>query len=70
MACDNNMSVGTGWIRSVHCVLCGSMATLKPTKTTRLVLRCDYCGLLLFANKERAQQILLGLTSYQDGLMR
>jgi hypothetical protein len=64
------MSVGIGWVRSVRCVLCGSTATLKPTKTARLVLRCDYCGLLLFANKERAQQILLGLPSYQDGLMR
>jgi hypothetical protein len=63
------MSVGIGWIRSVRCVLCGSMATLKPTKTARLVLRCDYCGLLLFANKERAQQILLGLTQYHDGPM-
>jgi len=66
----DNMSVGIGWVRSVRCVLCGSMATLKPTKTTRLVLRCDYCGLLLFANKEVAQQILLRLPSYQDGLMR
>jgi hypothetical protein len=61
------MSVGIGWIRSVRCVLCGSMATLKPTKTARLVLRCDYCGLLLFANKEVAQQILLRLPFYQGG---
>jgi hypothetical protein len=64
------MSVGIGWVRSVRCVLCGSMATLKRTKTTRLVLRCDYCGLLLFAKKERAQQILLGLPSYQNDPMR
>lgn len=64
------MSFGTGWIRSVHCVLCGSMDTLKPTKTTRLVLRCDYCGLLLLANKEKAQQILSRLRNYQAGTLR
>ena len=52
-------NVGTGWVKSVQCVLCSSIATLKPTKTARLVLRCDNCGTLLFANKEKGQQLLL-----------
>lgn len=58
------MTFGTGWARSVRCILCGSNATLKPTKTTRLVLRCDNCGILLFANKEASQDRLLRLPTY------
>ena len=35
--------------RDVHCPLC-SYPTLKSTKTNRLMLRCDNCKLLMFAN--------------------
>jgi hypothetical protein len=34
---------------SKHCDRDGWPA-VKPTKTNRLVLRCDNCGMLLFAN--------------------
>ena len=31
-------------------VFCNAMATLKPTKTRRIMLRCSTCGALVFAN--------------------
>jgi hypothetical protein len=41
-------------------------AVVKPTKTNRLVLRCDNCGMLHFANGEDAQEILSGLPYHND----
>jgi uncharacterized Zn finger protein len=54
------------WERSVYCPFCGSMARLKPTKTNKLVLRCDECGLLAFANAKFSQHYLLSLQDYQQ----
>ena len=31
-------------------VFCNAMATLKPTKTRRIMLRCSTCGALVLAN--------------------
>ena len=38
---------------------------VKPTKTHRLVLRCDNCGMLLFANGDDTQERLAGLPRVQ-----
>ena len=52
--------------RTVACLLCHLPATVKPTKTNRLVLRCDNCGMPLFANGEDAQERLSGLPDYNE----
>ena len=52
--------------RTIACLLCNLPAVVKPTKTNRLVLRCDNCGMLLFANGEDAQERLSGLPDYND----
>jgi hypothetical protein len=41
------------------------MATLKPTKTNKLIPRCNNCTLLIFANANLSQQKLLMLPNYQ-----
>jgi hypothetical protein len=44
------------------------MATLKITKTNKLMLRCNNnCTLLIFANGKLSQQKLLMLPNYQFG---
>lgn len=53
---SNTLSIFRSWERIVHCILCNSMATLKPTKTRRIMLRCNTCGVLLFANGMLAQE--------------
>ena len=49
---------GNKTYRTVTYLICNLLATVKPTKTNRLVLRCDNCGMLLFANGEDAQERL------------
>jgi hypothetical protein len=44
-----------------------SRSTLKPTKTNKLMLRCNNCTLLIFANGRLSQQKLLMLPNYQFG---
>ena len=46
------------WERIVYCLFCNSMATLKPTKTGRIMLRCNTCGALVFANSLLSQNII------------
>ncbi len=53
------------WNRIVYCPFCNWMATLKPTKTNKLMLRCNNCTLLIFANGKLSQQKLLMLPNYQ-----
>jgi hypothetical protein len=53
------------WNRIVYCPFCNWMATLKPTKTNKLMLRCNNCTLLIFANGTLSQQKLLMLPKYQ-----
>jgi hypothetical protein len=48
----------------VHCLLCNSIATLKGTKTGHLMLRCDSCGVLVYANQPPSQQRLANLPDY------
>ena len=48
----------------VYCPLCNSIATLKGTKTGHLMLRCDYCGVLIYANQPLSQQKLANLPDY------
>ena len=55
------------WHRIVYCPFCNWMATLKPTKTNKLMLRCNNCTLLIFANAMLSQQKLLMLPNYQFG---
>ena len=48
------------------CVLlfCNSMAVLKPTKTGRIMLRCNTCSALVFANGILSQQRIKRLRDY------
>ena len=52
--------------RFVICPFCGSQAHVKPTRTHRLMLRCDFCRALMFANAEISQQYLLNLPEYRE----
>ncbi len=47
--------------RDVHCPLCRYPSTLKSTKTNRLMLRCDNCRVLIFANGHLSQTQLKAL---------
>ena len=51
--------------RYVHCLFCNSMATLKPTKTGRIMLRCNTCSVLVFANGLLSQQRIKTLKDYR-----
>jgi len=59
------MSIIESWERTVHCLFCNSMATLKLTKTRRIMLRCDVCGALVFANGLISQQRIKTLKDYR-----
>jgi hypothetical protein len=61
----SNMSTIDSWERTVHCLFCTSMATLKPTKTRRIMLRCNICGALVFANGILSQQRIKTLKDYR-----
>jgi len=52
--------------RFVICPFCGRQAHVKPTKTHRLMLRCDLCRSLMFANAETSQRYLLNLPEYRE----
>lgn len=52
--------------RFVICPVCGRQAHVKPTKTHRLMLRCDLCRALMFANGPESQQYLLNLPEYKE----
>ena len=52
-------------IRTVHCLLCGYPATLKPTKTFHTMLRCDNCGVVIFANQELSDRKIRMLKNVQ-----
>lgn len=52
--------------RFVICPFCGSQAHVKPTKTHRLMLRCDLCRSLMFANAEMSQRYLLNFVEYRE----
>jgi hypothetical protein len=52
----SKLAVLDPWERIVHCLFCNSMATLKPTKTRRIMLRCNTCCVLVFANELLSQQ--------------
>ncbi|MGA7900194.1 MAG: hypothetical protein WCA39_15175 [Nitrososphaeraceae archaeon] len=41
------------------------MATLKLTKTGRIMLRCNTCGAIVFANGMLAQEQIKRLPDYQ-----
>ena len=61
----SNLSIVDSWERTVHCLFCNSMATLKPTKTRRIMLRCNICGILAFANGLISQQRIQTLKDYR-----
>ena len=52
--------------RFVICPFCSRQAYVKPTKTHHLMLRCDLCRALMFANAETSQQYLLSLPEYRE----
>jgi len=45
----------------VQCPSCGSVAQIKSTKTNHIMLRCDSCGVLIFANGPLSQAWLINL---------
>jgi hypothetical protein len=52
--------------RFVYCPIWGKQSHIKPTKTHRLMLRCDSCRALIFANAEMSQRYLLDLPEYRE----
>ena len=50
------MTITDSWERIVYCLFCNSMASMKPTKTDHIMLRCNTCGGLVFANGIISQQ--------------
>jgi translation initiation factor 2 beta subunit (eIF-2beta)/eIF-5 len=48
----------------VYCPICSYMATVKPTKTGKMMLRCNSCSMLMFANASLSQQYLQRLPRY------
>lgn len=61
----SKLSVIDYWERTVYCLFCNSLATLKPTKTGRIMLRCNTCGALVFANGIISQQRIKTLKDYR-----
>ena len=61
---NNHASIDRSWKRNVVCPLCSFGATVKVTKTDNLVLRCDTCHALIFANGTLSQQRLGLLPDY------
>ena len=59
------MTVLDSWERIVYCLFCNSMATFKPTKTGRIMLRCNTCGALVFANGILSQKQIMKVRDYQ-----
>ena len=47
------------WNRIVYCPFCNWMATLKPTKTNKLMLRCNNCTFLIFVNAKTPSRNLV-----------
>jgi len=60
----SKLSVVDPWERTVHCLFCNSLATLKPTKTIRIMLWCNTCGVLVFANGLLSQQRIQKLRDF------
>jgi hypothetical protein len=60
----SKLSVIHSWERYVYCLFCNSMATLKPTKTGRIMLRCNTRSALIFANGMLSQQRIQMLKDY------
>ena len=58
------MSYFEPWIRTVYCIICNFPATLKPTKTRHVMLRCDYCKALIFGNGQKSEEMLVSLPDY------
>lgn len=56
--------------RFVICPFCGSQAHVKPTKTHRLMLRCDLCIALIFANADTSQKYLQNLPPYRENFFK
>lgn len=51
-----SLSFGSPSERHVQCPACTFRATMKPTKTNHLMLRCDNCRLILFGNGPISQK--------------
>jgi hypothetical protein len=64
MSYDRRSSIDRSWNRKVTCPLCNFGATVKVTKTDNLVLRCDTCHALIFANDTLSQKRLGLLPDY------
>ncbi len=62
---SNTLSILGSWERIVYCILSYSMATLKHRKTRSIMLRCNTCSVLIFANGMLAQEQIKRLADYE-----
>jgi len=53
--------------RYIYCFFCNAMATLKPTKTSRIMLGCNTCEVLVFVNGIISQQRIKMLKDFIFG---
>jgi hypothetical protein len=57
-----------GYFRHINCVLCGDAAGVRWTKTKKLMMRCESCKTILFANGYASQQLLRNLPIFNKRL--
>lgn len=57
-----------GYFRYVHCPLCADWAGVRWTKTNKLMIRCESCKTLLFANSYASQELLKRLPEFNNNL--
>jgi predicted metal-binding protein len=55
-----------GFFRYVHFLLCGDAAGVRWTKTKKLMIRCESCKSILFANGSASQQLLRNLPAFNN----
>lgn len=57
-----------GYFRYIHCPLCSDWAGMRWTKTNNLMIRCEVCKMILFANSYASQERLKRLPAFDNSL--
>ena len=60
----SKLSVIDFWERTMYCLFCNATATLKPTKTGRIMLRCNTYVAIVVANGSLSQQRIQTLRDF------
>ena len=55
-----------GYFCYVKCLLCGDAAGVRWTKTKKLMIRCESCISILFANGYASQHLLRNLPRFNN----